>query len=262
MFAMMEASRPVGTEEGLMPHLPFPDRAAAGELLAQVVAAELDRLSGALATAPTIVYALPRGGLPVAAPVAQKLGCPMDIIVAKKIAQPANPELALGAVAADGEVVWTQPEDLPLDCPDELEADLKRALDKASYQQSQLTLDCPHPNPQGAIALLVDDGIATGMTIAAATKSLRSRGKLQASSEELKGTGLAECSPHRLGKPAAIWICAPVAPPSLMSSLMNWCDRAIVLETPHPFVSVSRFYKEFAQVEMDEARQYLQRQRL
>jgi predicted phosphoribosyltransferase len=86
------------------------------------------------------------------------------------------------------------------------------------------------------LAILVDDGIATGMTMAVAAKALQSQ------------------------QPAALWICAPVAPADLMGFLAGMGDKAIVLETPHPFYSVSRFYGQFPQVETAEALRCLQQQ--
>jgi predicted phosphoribosyltransferase len=83
--------------------LRFTDRHEAGEQLAQAVLQEVTQLE---LTAKFVVYALPKGGLPIAQPIAQSLNCPLDVIVAKKITRPDNPELAIGAVTADGYVVW------------------------------------------------------------------------------------------------------------------------------------------------------------
>jgi Phosphoribosyl transferase domain len=85
----------------------FDNRADAGEKLAEAVIAELGKLNLTVPEAvKPIVYALPRGGLPVAVPIARLLGCPLDVVVAKKITRPDNPEYAIGAVTADGEVLW------------------------------------------------------------------------------------------------------------------------------------------------------------
>lgn len=94
---------------------------------------------------------------------------------------------------------------------------------------AQLSSGRPQVSAQGAIAILIDDGIATGMTIAAATLALKEQ------------------------NPSQIWICAPVAPPSLMQWLARWSDQVIILHTPDPFWSVSRFYAEFPQVATEEA---------
>ena len=218
----------------MLPSVLFCDRDSAGEQLAEAIEAELNQIRASGISAQPIVYALPCGGLPVALPVALKLGCPMDVIVAKKIALPEDPELAIGAVTADGPVIWstrfTQQKSDP-----SLQSALDLAQEKAEDRLKQLAPYRPHVNPEGAIAILIDDGIATGMTIAVATLSLR------------------------LKKPAAVWIATPVAPLVLMNLLQEWSDRVIVLEQPQIFKSVSRFYQEFPQLELEEAINYLQR---
>lgn len=198
----------------------FIDRHEAGEKLAQAVLQEVQTLRSPNRF---IVYALPRGGIPVAVPVAQALHCPLDVLVAKKITRPDNPELAIGAVTADGYVLRLGQQRIP----DWQEA-LERAQTKAQAQLAQFT-DRPNVDPEGAIALLVDDGIATGMTMAVAALSLRQR------------------------HPKEIWVCAPVAPVELSEQLDQYCDRAIILATPDPFYSVSRFYRLFPQVELEDA---------
>lgn len=239
-----------------MPSLPFREtdsipcfvnRHEAGEKLAQAVLRTV-RQDPELETARFVVYGLPKGGLPIAAPVAMLLDCPLDVIVAKKITRPDNVELAIGAVTADGHVVWDAhrrstsvlPSYIGLDdfksaAPaSQYDVALQEALYHAQTQLAELSPDSPRFSPQGAIALLVDDGIATGMTIAAAVQAVRSQ------------------------QPNQIWLCAPVAPLELMPLLQSYSDRVIVLATPHPFYSVSRFYKAFPQVTTAEAAAYLQ----
>jgi putative phosphoribosyl transferase len=208
----------------------FRDRADAGEQLAEAVIRQLAEIETGLKPIQPIVYALPRGGLPIAAPLAQKLGCPLDIIVAKKITGPENPELALGAVTADGQVLWGRQRVLRYHLRQTVQ---QEAQAKAKAQWGQMASACPQVDPTGAIALVVDDGIATGMTMAVAVQELRQR------------------------QVAQIWICAPVAPPELVVEMQQWCDRLVVLATPDPFISVSRFYESFPQVEMAEAIAYL-----
>ena len=94
--------------------------------------------------------------------------------------------------------------------------------------RSQIIKDEIAP-PEWQIAILIDDGIATGITIAAATIELKEQNTSQ------------------------IWICAPVAPPSLLKWLKRWSDQVIILQTPEPFWSVSRFYAEFPQVATEDA---------
>lgn len=212
----------------------FSDRLDAGERLAQSVLTLVNQLKATDISAPPIVYALPRGGIPLAEPVARLLGCPLDIVVAKKITLPPNPELAIGAVTSLGNTLWSRPKLLEKQPPEVLQAALRQAQEKAQAQAEQLSIGRPQFSPQGTLALLVDDGIATGMTMAAAAQALKAQ------------------------NPAQIWICAPVAPASLSKWLAQWCDRVVILETPDPFLSVSRFYTKFPQVETEEALVYLQ----
>lgn len=213
----------------------FRDRADAGEQLAQAILLHISTLKATGIDALPIVYALPRGGIPVAVPVARQLNCPLNIVVAKKIATAQNPELAIGAVTPEGQVLWARQKLFDRKKHSSiLSALLHQAQDKAQSQLAQLSSGCPQVNPQGAIALLIDDGIATGMTMAAATQVLKAQ------------------------NPAQIWICSPVAPPTLINWLAQWCDRVVVLETPEPFLSVSRFYTSFPQVEIEEALNFLQ----
>lgn len=211
----------------------FEDRQEAGEKLAQAV---LDEQTQELLQTETqfVVYALPRGGLPIAAPVARLLQCPLDMIVAKKITRPDNSELAIGAVTADGHVVWAS-QRRSTDQNAVLHATaLQEAQTHAQAQQLELNPAGKHFSPAGAISLVVDDGIATGMTMAAAVQALRAQ------------------------QAAQVWICTPVAPLELMPFLEKLGDRVIVLATPSPFYSVSRFYREFPQVSTQEAASYLQ----
>ena len=212
----------------------FDDRADAGQKLAAAVKAEIEKLNlTASDDVKPIVYALPRGGLPIAVPVARLLGCPLGVVVAKKITRPDNLELAIGAVTADGNVLWQKQKQHNLPWQ-------KSALDQAQNNAQSLLADLssgqPNVSAAGALAILVDDGIATGMTMAVAAQALRAQ------------------------QPAALWICAPVAPADLMGFLAQMGDKLIILETPDPFYSVSRFYAEFPQVETAEALVCLQRQ--
>ncbi|MBD1843176.1 phosphoribosyltransferase [Cyanobacteria bacterium FACHB-63] len=196
----------------------FDDRADAGRQLAQLVLNEAQSLD-----APCVVYALPRGGVGIGAAIAQALHCSLDILVAKKITRPQDPELAIGAVTADGQVLRS----LNVRLSGWQEA-LERAQTKAREQLEQFR-DRPNVTATGKIAILVDDGIATGMTISVAAKALREQ------------------------QPQEIWICAPVAPAELIKRLYEYGDRVLVLATPEPFFSVSRFYRSFPQVELETA---------
>jgi putative phosphoribosyl transferase len=220
----------------------FTDRTQAGKKLAALIQAEL-MLASVDNTPSKIVYALPRGGLPVAAPIANLIKCPLTVLVAKKISHPSNPELACGAVTASGELLWMQQKLFSFRAIGWREQAMETAIHKAKSLESQFLPFCPQVTPKGAILILVDDGIATGMTIAVAIKALAQLA------------------------PAQIWLAVPLAPPSMIPWLQEWCNgilsssqihhRILVLATPEPFVSVSAFYARFPQITTSEALGYL-----
>ena len=223
-----------------MSHTPiFADRTHPGEVLARVIHDVLTQQTIDSGVKPVpIVCALPRGGVPVAAPIARLLNCPLTIVVAKKISHPENPELAIGAVTTSGDVLWTDQKLFRFKHDARWrEVTLNKAINQAKYLEAQLIPACPQFNAEDATLILVDDGIATGMTIAVAATAIKAL------------------------SPAAVWLCTPVAPQKLILWLQQWGDRTIVLETPEPFRSVSNFYVEFPQVNTLEVLVYLQQQK-
>ncbi len=206
----------------------FGDRQEAGTLLGQRIVEELANCSPLLRESGVVLYALPRGGVQVAEPIAQRLGCPIEVLVAKKITPADNSELAIGAVTATGQVMRGRRLPHMRDVAGWRTAQ-QLAAAKAQAQWQQLAPLCPQTNPAGKIALIIDDGIATGMTMAIAARTLRLQGAAQ------------------------VWLCAPVAPRRVVQMLHAWSDRTIVLLTPERFSSVSRFYDDFSQVEMESA---------
>jgi predicted phosphoribosyltransferase len=221
----------------------FGDRPSAGRVLAELVSLQMERIyQEGIKTSP-IVYALPRGGISVAIPVAQRLGCPINVIAAKKITVPTNRELAIGAVTNEDHILLAEQRQLQSISLRELGEAIKKAQLKANKQQAQFAPYCPPVSPQGKIAILVDDGIATGMTIRVAAQAIKNQ------------------------QVAQLWLCAPVAPPALISQLElecglgfaeGLCDRVIVAATPYLFPSVSFFYQRFEQVATEEALTQLQ----
>jgi predicted phosphoribosyltransferase len=213
----------------------FKTRTQAGEQLAQAIK---DLTQQSTNGTKPIVYALPRGGLPVAVPIARLLDCPLTIKVAKKISHLHNPELAIGAVTDDEYVLWAEEKySDPLKSSQWQEEALYTAIEQAKSLEAQLSVACPQVNPEGSTLILVDDGVATGMTMAVAAKALRNL------------------------SPAQIWLCAPVAPVKLLPWLKQWGDRLIFLATPERFVSVSHFYSKFPQLDTQEAFECLHKRR-
>jgi len=203
--------------------LPFPDRRAAGRMLAERLTAAVDLNQWAERT---MVLGLPRGGVAVAKEVAAVMGLPMDVIVTRKIGYPPQPELGVGALAEglrepfyDARLLdrlGLEPEDLAGVVAAE-EAELGRRV--RIYRAGR-----PPPPVAGWCAIVVDDGLATGGTARAALRSLRS------------------------ARAARLVLAVPVAPCSAAESLRSEADQVIILATPSPFSSVGEWYTAFGQL--------------
>lgn len=199
----------------------FRDRRDAGRRLA----AELVDL----AQEQPVVVALPRGGVPVAAEVAQALDAPLEIFGVLKVGAPGNPELAVGAIAEDGSGVldprsagrlgMTQ---AMLDEALERDAkELRRRVDRYRGGRAPIAVG-------GRTVIVIDDGLATGLTVLAAVRALRRR------------------------DPARIVVAVPVGSDESVSMLAEEVDRVVCLMTPEPLLGVGRWYWNFAPVSDDQ----------
>ncbi len=208
----------------------FRDRVDAGKKLA----AALKELKGS----DVIVLGIPRGGVVVANEVADALAAPLDVIVTRKIAAPAEPEYALGAVAQDGDVIMDRQAAESLGVSREyLDAEIARRREEVKERTRKFRGDTPFPSLEGKVVVIVDDGIATGSSVGAAVMYLKKR------------------------KPKELVIAVPVAPSDAVETLSEDGDRVVCLETPGPFFSIGEFYENFEQVDDDEVRRILDRHR-
>jgi putative phosphoribosyl transferase len=217
----------------------FADRRAAGRLLAARLRRALpapggqqaggeagEKPAGACpaATGP-LVLALPRGGVPVAREVANVLAAPLDVLVTRKIGYPRQPELGVGAIAEGGEPVYDDEflRRLGLSRGD-LEPVVARERAELDRRVRVYRGGRPPPGVAGRLVILVDDGLATGVTARAALRSLRSRSAGQ--------TVLA----------------IPVAAPSSAAAMLREAEAVVTLALPETFRAVGEWYVSFGQL--------------
>ncbi len=193
----------------------FADRHDAGRRLAALLAGLRDEHP--------VVYGIPRGGVPVAAEVASALDAPLDVVVARKIGAPHNPEFAIGAVAEDGvSVLSTRAVEALGLAPEHVQALLARAQRELAERARRYHASRPPVPPAGRTAVLVDDGLATGRSALAAARSLRARGA------------------------ARVVLAVPVAAPASVRALRREADEVVCVEAPQDMWAVGYWYDEFA----------------
>lgn len=210
----------------------FRDRTDAGQRLAAA-------LIGYRSQQP-VVLALPRGGVPVAVPIAAALGAPLDLLLVRKIGVPWQPELAMGAVvdgAKDGarpivvrneEVIGRAGVE-----PADFDAVRDRELAEIERRRRLYLGDRPRAEIAGRVVIVVDDGVATGATTRAALRSLAVR------------------------KPQKIVLAVPVGPADTIAMLHQEVDELICLEVHEQFRAIGLHYDDFSQVSDDEVRHLL-----
>jgi len=216
-----------------MPEPPFEDRADAGRRLARLLTRYRDE-------AP-IVLALPRGGVPVACEVARTLGATLDLLVARKLGAPRQPELGIGAVAWDetGGVRFLHPwaYQVPGVTASYVEESAARELAEAERLARRLRGTRPVPDLAEKVVILVDDGLATGATARAAILAARRR------------------SPRRLV------LAVPVCAASTAEAIRPEVDDLTCLLVPRNLTAVGLYYKDFEQVDDEEVARLLERHR-
>lgn len=205
----------------------FSNRAEAGRELAE-------RLSAYRGREGAIVLGLPRGGVPVAYEVAQRLGLPLDVFVVRKLGVPGYEELAMGAIASGNVSVLNQDVMRALPDSDGI-LEMVSAREKMELERREILYrqDRPAPNLSGRVAILVDDGLATGATMRAAAAALRKRGV------------------------AKIVVAVPVGAPETCREIEAEVDEMICAVMPAFFHGVGQFYEDFSQTTDEEVRELL-----
>ncbi len=204
----------------------FRNRAEAAHLLAQ-------RLQGRELQNP-LVLAIPRGGVVIGAVLARELGAELDVVLARKLRAPGQPELAVGAVAEEGQVHLNQPIEGHLGLTEEYVArERAHQLNEIARRKELFRAVRPPALLAGRSVIVTDDGIATGAIMSAALQVARAQ------------------------KPHELIVAVPVASPDRLEEIRRRCDEVICLLAPRSFWAIGQFYKDFSPVEDAEALELL-----
>ena len=205
----------------------FTDRHEAGRLLAALLEEKVDRS--------TLIYALPRGGVPVAVEVALALHQPLDLVIARKIGHPMQPECAVCAVTEHGKPIVDERQRAHLD-PLWLERRIQEERAEARRRRERYCGPLSRRSANGHRVVLIDDGIATGLSMEAALQDLLADG------------------------PKHVIVAVPVAPIEAVDRLKRKVDEFICAEAPARFAgSVGAYYENFAQLRDEDVLRDLQR---
>jgi predicted phosphoribosyltransferase len=200
----------------------YRDRGEAGQTLAALLSEYADRSD-------VIVLGLPRGGVPVAYEVARALRVPLDIFLVRKLGVPGHDELAMGAIATGGVRVLNIAVVESLQIPESAIAAVTAREEQELARRERLYRgNRPPPDVRGQVAILVDDGMATGSTQRAAAAALRPL------------------------DPARIVVAVPVAAPSTCHEMRALVDEVVCARTPDPFYAIGIWYRDFSQTSDDE----------
>ena len=201
----------------------FKDRVDAGSRLAE----ELVRRG--YSGEDVVVLALPRGGVVVGYEVAKALGAELEVLVSRKLGSPGNPELGIGAIAEDGSLYLNQDLINKLGVSsDYLSKEIEKQLSELRRRVKLYRGDRPIPSLEGKIAILVDDGLATGATMFASIEMVKKM------------------------NPSKLVVAVPVAPEETVAEVEKLVDEVVCLATPFPFFAIGQFYEDFSQTSDEE----------
>ena len=199
--------------------MPFKNRTDAGRRLAKA-------LTQYKSLRP-VVLALPRGGVPVAAEVAAALEAPLDLVLVRKVGVPNQPELAMGAVTDGAPPMVVRNSEIIEACSvseQEFDAVASEELAEIERRRRRYIGDRTRAEVEGKVAIIIDDGIATGATTLAAIQAVRSR------------------------KPKELVLAVPVAPLDTVKKLHSEVDAIVCLDTPEELGAIGYFYRDFHQI--------------
>lgn len=205
----------------------FADRRDAGRALAA-------RLRSYAGRSDVVVLALPRGGVPVAYPVAEALDAPLDLFLVRKLGTPGHRELAMGAIASGGVRVLNDEVVKWYGVPPAAIEEVARAEERELQRREAAYREARDAVPlAGKVVILIDDGLATGSTMIAAVKAVR------------------------VLAPATIIVAVPVGARDTCRALMAIADEVVCVRTPEPFSAVGEAYLNFDQTSDEEVRELL-----
>lgn len=170
-----------------------------------------------------VVFALPRGGVVLGVEIARRIQAPLDLIVVRKIGHPQSSEYGIGAVTEDGDIVLNREETEALD-PDWIAKAAQAQLREARRRRAAYLHGRPPTSVTGKTAIIVDDGLATGLTMEAAIQQLKRQ------------------------EPSRVIVAVPVATRETVNRLGSQVDEMTVLHSPVVFGAVGAFYRDFSQV--------------
>ncbi len=176
-----------------------------------------------------IVLAIPRGGVVLGAVLARELGADLDVVLARKLRAPGNPELAIGAIGEDGSV-YLDPElrDALVGWEDYLAAEIATQKQMIAQRKEMFRGGQPAPCVDGRSVIVTDDGIATGATMLAALQVLAGQ------------------------RPHEVIVAVPVGSPDRLAEMRSHCSELVCLLAPANLRAIGQFYRDFRQVEDDE----------
>jgi putative phosphoribosyl transferase len=180
-----------------------------------------------------LILAIPRGAVPMAKIIADKLDGQFDVVLVRKLRAPHQPELAIGSIDESGWVYLADYAGSTGATASYIESEKRAQIETIQRRRAQYTPIRPSIDPAGRIVIVTDDGLATGATMISALHGLRAR------------------------KPAKLICAVPVSPPDTLVKLAGMADEVICLEVPEHFQAVGQFYEHFPQIDDDEVIQIL-----